>query len=283
MGVLVWEVWYYRQQGGEKQLEETQMPYNLIPSLSGGGQITAAGAAGLRLELPAGDARSYRLAQMDDYGSKPRRAFAQRDAFSFQVRARSSQAVIPGTWGFGLWNDPFNMGILTGADRIRLPALPNAVWFFFASPPNYLSLRDDLPAVGNLAAVFCAPRIPPLLLALGAPALPLMLLPPAARLLRRAARRVVHQEAVHIDLDPVEWHDYRLDWSPGQARLEVDGSLVLDAKTAPAGPLGFVLWLDNQYAALTPQGRAGFGALAADGPVWIEIDRLEIDSVDRKN
>jgi hypothetical protein len=60
------------------------------------------------------------------------------------------------------------MAILKGTEMLRLPALPNTAWFFFASPPNYLSLRDDLPAQGALAAVFRSPRLPASLLVLGA-------------------------------------------------------------------------------------------------------------------
>jgi hypothetical protein len=102
---------------------------------------------------------------------------------------RASQALSLGLWGMELWNDPFGMAILSGAEELRLPALPNAAWFFFASPPNYLSLRDDLPAQGGLAATFSAPNLPPPLLLPAGLALPLLALRPTTRWLRRLARR----------------------------------------------------------------------------------------------
>jgi hypothetical protein len=42
-----------------------------------------------------------------------------------------------GTAGFGFWNDPF---LMTGA---RLPALPRAIWFFYASAPSEMKLDLD--------------------------------------------------------------------------------------------------------------------------------------------
>jgi hypothetical protein len=179
-----------------------------------------------------------------------------------------------------MWNNPFGMAILSGAEMLRLPALPNAAWFFFASAPNYLSLRDDLPAQGGLVAVFRAPRWPGLLLALGAPGLPLLLFPPAARLLRRIGRRFVHQDAAALGHDVTAWQTYKLEWTTAKVRLSVEGQVFLDTEMTPRGPLGLVLWVDNQYAALPPDGRAGFGTLANPEPVWIEIQDLEVDGVE---
>jgi hypothetical protein len=169
------------------------------------------------------------------------------------------------------------MAVLRGAEMVRLPVLPNAAWFFFASSPNFLSLRDDLPAEGSLAATFRAPRLPAALLALGAPALPLFFLPPAVRRLRRFARQVVKQAAVLMKHDVIQWHAYELLWDQQRVRLAVDEATVLDTPVIPAGPLGLVLWVDNQYAALPPDGRVGFGTLANPEAAWVEIAGLEID------
>jgi hypothetical protein len=166
--------------------------------------------------------------------------------------------------------------VLTGVEVLRLPALPNAAWFFFASPPNFLSLRDDLPGRGALAMTFCSPRWPSALLALGAPALPLFFWSPAAGLLRRVAQRFVRQSAVALDLDPTDWHTYHLAWHPDRVIFSVDGSPALETKTAPAGPLGLVMWIDNQYAALPPSGRLTFGSLANPAEAWIELAGLKV-------
>ncbi len=246
----------------------------LQKNLTAGASVQALGEQTWRLEIPAGEKGRYRLAQLDDYGRGRRSDFSWRAPFKLALRGRASAKDIPGTWGFGLWNDPFGMAILSGAEALRLPALPNAAWFFFASAPNYLSLRDDLPAQGGLAATFRSPRWPSLLLAPGLLALPLLLLPPTARLLRRFAGRFVRQDAVQLKLDPLEWHAYTLEWRADRAIFGVDGETVLDTAVVPRGPLGLVLWVDNQYAALPPDGRLSFGSLANPAPAWIEIAGL---------
>jgi hypothetical protein len=43
----------------------------------------------------------------------------------------------------------------------------------------------------------------------------------------------------------------------------------------PTRPLGFVAWLDNQYAIATPQGVLRFGTVACDTQ-WVEMDRVSI-------
>ncbi len=245
---------------------------SLRPNITPGAQITPLDSkAAWRLEIPAGPAGKYRLAQLDDYGSRPRRSFAWRPPIRLVMRARASVDELPGTWGFGFWNDPFGMAILSGAEVLRLPVLPNAAWFFFASTPNYLSLRDDLPAQGGLVATFRAPRWPAALLALGAPALPLFLFRSGARLLRRLGRRVVHQSAAAISSDPTLWHQYEIEWKAEQVVCRVDGVELLATQTAPLSPLGFVMWVDNQYAGLPPDGKAAFGTLANPQPAWIEV------------
>ncbi|NLG71497.1 MAG: hypothetical protein GX495_05580 [Chloroflexi bacterium] len=255
-----------------------EYPYELQPNLSPGSRLVETGENGWRLEIPAGDEKQYRLAQLDDYGSRPRADFPWKaPPLHMSLRARVSAQQIPGTWGFGLWNDPFSMAVLSGAERLRLPVLPNTAWFFFASPPNYLSLRDDLPAQGFLAATFRSPRWPAPLLALGAPALPLLLFPPAARLARRIGRRIVRQNSAALQVDPTRWHEYSLQWLADRVRFAVDGREVLEAEHSPQGPLGFVLWIDNQYAAFTPQGRLRFGTVPSPQPAWLEVTGLKLE------
>ena len=246
----------------------------LRPNFTRGARVEHSSPDVWRLEIPAGPAGRYRLAQLDDYGRLPRRAFRWQLPLELALQARVSQALPPGTWGMGLWNDPFGMAILSGAEALHLPALPNAAWFFFASPPNYLSLRDDLLAQGGLAATFSAPNLPAPLLLPGLLALPLLALPPTTRWLRRLARRWVRQDACGLEMDPTQWHAYRLQWLAQRVRFWVDESLVLEAPAVPRGPLGLVLWIDNQYAALPPDGRLRFGTLANPLPAWLEISGL---------
>lgn len=200
-----------------------------------------------------------------------------------ELQARASAEELPGTWGFGFWNDPFGMALFSGAEPLRLPALPNTAWFFIASPPNYLSLRDDLPADGALAATFRSPRLPAALLAPAALGLPLLAARPAVRLLRKAARRFVEQDAVRLPVNLNEWHSYAIDLSPDRAVFMVDGKEAMETSVVPLGPLGFVLWIDNQYAALRPDGRVGFGTLENPQPAWIEITGIVLDNPGRRD
>ncbi len=224
-----------------------------------------------RLSIPAGPVGRYRCAQLDDYQRLPRGKFAWQAPFELSLRARVSAPDLPGTWGFGLWNDPFSANLGLGGMAARLPALPNAAWFFYASAPNYLALRDSHPAQGLLAATFSAPRIPGGLLALGLPAAGLLAVPPAARLIRRLAARLVGEDAVRLGVDVTAWHTYRLAWSGELARFWLDGDLVLETKISPRGRLGLVLWIDSQFAAFPADGRVQFGSLA--GPAaWMELE-----------
>jgi hypothetical protein len=192
-----------------------------------------------------------------------------------QLQARASAKDIPGTWGFGLWNDPFSFSLGFGGQQ-RLPALPNAAWFFFASQPNYLSLRDDLPSSGALAATFRSPKIPAPVLGLGLPALPLLAWKPSARLLRRLVRTFVKESGTALTLNPTEWHEYTLTWEAEGVICQVDGETVLETPVVPRPPLGLVIWIDNQYAAMPPDGGLKWGTLPNAVNAWIEINNLEI-------
>jgi hypothetical protein len=249
-----------------------------------GAEVLQLGESSWHLEIPAGPSGKYRLAQLDDYAQLNRGRFPWRPPLTLTLQARASSPAIPGTWGFGLWNDPFALSLgFSGATR-RLPALPATAWFFFASSPNYLSLRDDLPGEGSLAATFRAPPRQLLYLLAGIPALPCLLFPPTARLLRRLARRVVKQDTARlVSTDPsigstlvTDWHTYQLIWSEGLVRFRVDEVMHLSTAVAPHEPLGLVIWVDNQYAAFQADGRLAFGTLPYDSPAWIEVRDLRI-------
>jgi hypothetical protein len=243
--------------------------------LASGGSVNQTESSSWRLEIPAGPGGRYRLAQLDDFHDLPRRALLWRPPLRLSLKARASSEDIPGTWGFGLWNDPFGFAFLKGGG-VRLPVAPNAAWFFFASPPNYLSLRDDLPAQGGLAATFRSRRWPDGLSLVGAAALPLLFLPPLARWLRRLGRKTVTQDAASLQIDPTAWHGYTIEWRAEAAIFRVDGEAVLETEIAPPGPLGLVLWVDNQYAALPPDGRLRYGTLPNPEAAWVELEELEI-------
>ena len=109
-----------------------------------------------------------------------------------------------------MWNDPFSFLLANNRVVPRFPTLPDAAWFFHASPQNYLSFRDDLPANGFLAATFCSKKISPAYLALAMPAVALTLIPKTAQTIRRALRHVIKQAASLVDANVTEWHEYSL-------------------------------------------------------------------------
>lgn len=230
-----------------------------------------------RLQLPAGPPGAYRLAQLDDYASLSRANFPWHAPCCLSLEARAcASAAIPGTWGFGLWNDPFSLSLGMGGGVRRFPALPNAAWFFFASAPNYLSFRDDLPAQGNLAMTFRSPHWPGLVLASTVLLLPLAVVPAIARLLRRLARRVIQQDSVEIQINLAEWHHYRIEWQSRCVIFLVDGVRMLQTAISPNGRLGVVIWIDNQFAALPPDGRLRYGTLQTTESPWIEIKNIQV-------
>jgi hypothetical protein len=263
-------------QWGRSFYMESKLIPDLKPNQTAGSLVQANGAGNWRLEIPAGPKNRYRLAQVDDYQGLPRRSLHWKPPFRLSLQARASSETIPGTWGFGLWNNPFGMALLKGAEMLRLPALPNTAWFFFAAPPNYLSLRDNLPAQGGLAAVFRSAGPPAPILAMGIPVLPLLLWQPAARKLRKLARRFVQEDAIELTISVCEWHTYKLSWQANEVIFGIDGKNVLRTELVPQGPLGLVIWVDNQYAALPPHGKLGFGTLENPKPAWIEIRDLAV-------
>ena len=259
----------------------------LKPLMTNGAQVVEVQPGNWRLTIPAGGMKEYRLAQLDDYLFRSRRKFLWQPPLSVNLEARLSTQELFGTWGFGLWNDPFSANLGLGGMARRLPALPDTAWFFFASPPNYLALQDHHPAQGMLAATFSAPRLPFWFLALGVPFVPFLAVPFIARGLRRVARILVKESARKLELDLTIWHSYRLAWLPDEVQFSVDGTSAFTTSISPVGPLGLVLWIDNQYAAFTPDGRFKTGTLASQEPAWMElrniIDHLTINTSQGKS
>ena len=248
---------------------------SLSERVAAGGKVIQTNSTAWHLEIPPGSSGGYRLAQLDDYDYLSRKEFPWRPPLKVRLRGRASAQSIPGTWGFGLWNDPFGRTLIKGT-QVRLPTLPNTAWYFFASPPNYLSLRDDLPARGQLAATFQSPAKLPAGLILNLSLLPLIFLPPVGRWLRRMVRRYVRQDTAEMEFDPTAWHAYEIDWQLDGVIFRLDGQEILETKVNPKGPLGLVIWVDNQYASLPPDGRLGYGTLANEVSAWIEVDDLKM-------
>ncbi|MCS7260461.1 MAG: hypothetical protein NZ765_06730 [Anaerolineae bacterium] len=219
------------------------------------------------------EAGYYSNAQVDDYRGLPRWRLRWRPPLRLTVQARFSHPAerLRGTAGFGFWNDPFMM---TGA---RWPALPRVIWFFYASPPSNMQLALDVPGYGWKAATLDATRPRALALAPFAPVTVMALrLQHLYRRLWPAIQQALGIQESLLPVDMTDWHTYVLEWLPKYAHFYVDGALVLGNAPSPRGPLGFVMWIDNQYMVVTPQGRLGWGLLQIDGEQWMEIRQLEI-------
>lgn len=246
-------------------------------TLVGGGTLDVADSS-LRLALPGATRHHYADAQIDDHARKPLARYPWRPPLRLEVRARAShsirvdaseEATLHGTAGFGFWNYPLT---LAGG----MPRLPDAIWFFGASPPSNMALVPGMPGSGWKAQVIYAHRWQSL--AAGIPALGAMAwarLSHDERAAARWVRRVTGAREALLDDPLTAWHEYTLEWRTAYARFWVDGREVLTAPNPPTGPLGFVAWIDNQYAVATPRGTFRFGLLDS-GPEWLELDQLRI-------
>jgi len=246
---------------------------NLEKRERNGGQVLTL-LGGSRLILPALEHKHYSLAQLDDYMHLTRRRFPHQSPLSLSLEARLSRADPPGTWGFGLWNDPFSMGLLAGGVKRLLPVLPNAAWFFYGSEENSLSLRDDLTGCGFHVKTFCSPLLPSVFSILALPLVPVLLVPSAVRLLRKLLRAVVKEDAKSLTVDATGWHAYRLIWQRNAVSFEVDGEMVHQTHISPKGRMGVVIWIDNQYLSFNSVGKLRYGISEIYSEQWLEIQRL---------
>lgn len=264
----------------------SELDSRLAPLLSGGARLARLPDA-LRLSAGPATARIYTNAQLDDYHRLRPRDFLWRPPLRLRVRARASHPAWPatpgasasdapgylrGTAGFGFWNASPN---ITGG--ALLP--PEAIWFFAASPPSNMALTPGVPGYGWKAQIIHVRR--PGALAAIPPMAAAALWANISGDERPAARWLNRLTGAHeAPLDPQtaslhDWHDYEIEWRPDFARFRVDDHDILTVAAPPRGPLGFVTWIDNQYAIATPRGRLHFGALDV-GEQWLELASFSI-------
>lgn len=247
----------------------------------GGGSLRIVNSA-LRMEFSSAQVGTYTDAQIDDYGKRTRSAFPWRPPLRMEVRARSSLPaatttssaesthILRGTAGFGFWNYPFSV-------RGDILMLPEAIWFFYASPPSNMALVPHIPGWGWKAQVVHSMRLEAL-----AATVPMGLTATWARLTGKTQpaahwmQKLTGTQEALLSVTMDTWHTYVLEWQEAEARFWVDDVPVLSVPKPPTRPLGFIAWLDNQYAVATPRGTFRFGTVAS-GSEWFEIDSVSIE------
>jgi len=235
----------------------------------------------LRLGYDKAAPDNYSDAQIDDYTMLGRKEYLWRPPLRMTVRARFShnaagveatettKNVLRGTAGFGFWNKPFTM-------QGHWFTKPQAVWFFYSAPPSNMALVPGLPGWGWKVQVINTTGA-----GVVANALPAAVAAGYARLTssQPAGHAVQRFTGAHeqIITDPMkDWHTYTLEWLEHESTFWIDDTLLYKAHTAPTQPLGFVAWLDNEYAVVTPRGELNFGK-ATCGKQWLDMDSVTIE------
>jgi hypothetical protein len=251
-----------------------------IQTCIGGGKLSYEDFK-LRMAFESAQRGQYTDAQIDDYGDLPRSEFPWRPPLRMRVVARSSlpaatlrnnesEGTLQGTAGFGFWNYPFSVkgDILT---------LPEAIWFFYASPPSNMSLIRGIPGWGWKAQVVHTMNLGSLIASVPlAATIASGLLTGKTRSAARWMQKVAGAYEALLPVEMNEWHTYTLEWLRSEAFFWVDDALVLRSPQSPTRPLGFVAWLDNQYAVATPRGVLRFGTVSS-GPQWLELESVKIE------
>jgi hypothetical protein len=208
--------------------------------------------------------RGYADAQIDDTQGLSRERFLWTPPLRLAIRARIEPASPIGTWGFGFWNDPFAVSLGQGGAARRWPCGPRALWFFCASPPNEFGFTAG-PRNGWRAMSIDTPELHPLLLTPAALIAAALAQLPIIRhpVMQLALKQVTASEAI-LPGPGTDIHEYDLAWGKDEATFCVDGDVVLRAENPPTCPLGFIAWIDNQYAIATLEHGLHFGTLATD-------------------
>ena len=238
----------------------------------------------LRMGFESAQQGQYTDAQIDDYGNLSRSDFPWRPPLRMEVIARSSlpaatlrnkdesTGFLQGTAGFGFWNYPFSV-------KGDILMLPEAVWFFYASPPSNMALVPGIPGWGWKAQVVHSMQAGSLAATVPlAATIAFGLLTGKTRPAASWMQKVSGACEALLPVEMTEWHRYTLEWQRNGASFWVDDTLVLRSPHSPTRPLGFVAWLDNQYALATPRGVLRFGTISS-GPQWLEMDSVKIESL----
>jgi hypothetical protein len=256
-----------------------QLPFNLTPLLINGGNLEMIEDHVIRFMLPT-DSKKYCDAQVDDYHLIPREQFRWSPPCKMTLRARASHPDPPGTLGFGFWNDPFTISIGQGGAARRFPIPPQTIWFFYGSKENDIRLNPRLPGHGWKASTIRSPKMPGLILAPAvAAAMAISTFPIFRSWIMNIIQRIEKVDEVMLKERLDQWHTYGIEWNIEKVVFHVDGMEVLRVEDSPPGPLGFVAWIDNQYALASPKSRFRFGVTPTVKNQWFEIEMIDLQKM----
>lgn len=226
----------------------------------------------LKLTIPPASAEQYHDAQISDYTTQ-KLNFKHRPPIRLSLWAKATGR-IHGTAGFGFWNLMF-------VPNERGFRIPQAVWFFFGSPPNNIALAKGVKGHGWKAATFNAQQWQ---------FYGLLPLAPFGFLVMRnrylydklwdIGQSAIGVSETALDMSLLkDFHQYTIDWLADGARFAVDGQTMLETDSVPTKPLGFIAWVDNQYAIVTPQGNFGWGLLDVPQAQSLTLRDIQIESL----
>jgi hypothetical protein len=66
-------------------------------------------------------------------------------------------------------------------------------------------------------------------------------------------------------------------WQRDGVQFAIDGQTVHETDRSPRGPLGFVAWIDNQYAIATRWGQLGYGVLDIAASQYLDLAHVQIE------
>lgn len=107
--------------------------------------------------------------------------------------------------------------------------------------------------------------------------MPLLFLPGIAKRLRSFMGDLIREDGFQIACDVTRWQAYALEWRLDRVIFQVEGEPVFETRNIPQGPLGLVIWIDNQYLAFPPDGRLAYGTLEVLDPAWLEIRGISVN------
>lgn len=221
----------------------------------------------------------YTNAQITDYNYS-RFEFRWKPPLRMTVTARASAGgdALQGTAGFGFWNHPFSPDV---EHFHRSLQLPQAIWYFFGAPPNDMQLAYGVPGYGWKASMIDAGRWSALaLFPLALPAVLMMQARPLYRLIYpKIQRALAIGEYVLDGALLAETHTYAIEWRRDGAQFSIDGRCVYETPFAPRGACGFIAWIDNQYASVSPRGAFSAGVVPLKQPQSLYLSSIRIESV----